>query len=465
MPDTDTPNRPRRKPFRWTRRILIGLAAFYVLAAAARLAWGWYAQRELDQAIAAARQIDPAMVRSDLRRAAVENPETASLYSAASDAAKAWLDARPAEETWQRVDEWLQEAQETGRVDPAALALLEAVRPQLDALPALADRTTDQETPSQDELYPSWMTARRVARLLALSAWAEAIQGRSDRAVVRLGQILHLGRSVQRGDEMVPWLMGTAIRALAADTAANLAPRLTIGPGATEVNPDALLVLMQALADDQPSRDAFREALRLDRITALERIGPPLPEPVAEGVEERHRLLSLALGPMWTLNEARGVLWYGELLRAGRMNHLDEALRIVEPATLSMDWRQHDGDLLSAARSYEDLFTYDALKVFRLRFRAKTGARLAALRLAWALHVHRSGGQPPADLEVLARLFDSDVLDDPLQSGGRLQILRDGEEAILASATVASVQEARRMAAERQDPPAVWIDPSRRPMP
>ena len=458
-----TQRRHRRRPFRWTWRIVVALIALYGLLGVLRVGWGIWASRELDLAMEQARQVDPAMERDDLLPDPEVDGSLAVVWYLRID--HRLTDVLPGEgnPSGDPLMRWFDQALTDGSLPEAAsqwIASNEYLLTSLDAASqSLPGGWFDLEHKAIPRGHDGLNELRRVARFQFLAALYAAENGQSDAALVRIDQMLHLARCVETGREWMSVITGIAIRAYAVEVVALTAGRLQIGPGPGQADPQRIRGLIAALADTRAMIAANRQASVLERAHAVAASRTDPPEPVAR-VLPHHDLLRLVFTPLWMLNQAKAIRAHSAFIQAAEVDHFDQlplAFRTAEPPEVAIAHR----DLRSMVDAYATYLGPPSPRVFELSFRVQARQRLAAVRLAWALYAQARGAPP--NLEALADLLPPGALNDPMDSKAKLRILTEGDEVILAASTVDSVQQARKAVRAGEQAVALWVDPSRRP--
>jgi hypothetical protein len=270
LPTTPEPTTPRHG-LSWARRHKFATAVLSLITFALllRLAWGWYAARQLAAAMEELRRRGQPTTPGDTRVESIPDGENAWLaYAAAVRKLKPGVDSPrnsaleypaypPFGAPWER----LAKASETanGAAFAAARAARRLPRSQFPPVPQPGNR-------------PQWNQARTLANNLEDGALYAHLRGDDAEAVERLLDVLHLARSVRQEPEFVGQLVAVGLDALGAFSTQQVVPtlRLDAADGGTPATREQARALIDALLDERDDRAAFARTLPDARAAMLE---------------------------------------------------------------------------------------------------------------------------------------------------------------------------------------------------
>jgi hypothetical protein len=266
---------PRRRRFRALLRdhrfasAVVTLLAFALLF---RLAWGWYARRELAAALDDVRRRGQPTAPGDSAEEIVPDSENAwpfyakailalkpNVFSPRSSALN-FPDYPPYGAPWDAAAA----ASETANagIFPAARAARQRPRSQFPR-----PRDYDPAVGS-----PEWNQARHLANTLADGALYAHQHGDDAEAVERLLDLLHLARSLRQDPHLVGQLVAVGVDALSDYTVQLVAPtlRLDASAGGTPASPAQARQLIASLLDETDHRARLARALARERAVMLD---------------------------------------------------------------------------------------------------------------------------------------------------------------------------------------------------
>ena len=262
---------------------------------------------------------------------------------------------------------------------------------------------------SENLRLPGLNATREVSNVVALTAMVEHHEGRHDRVVRRLGQMLYLADVNEGTPASIGHSVALGIGLATAWRVELLAPELRIGAADGHAPVDDVRKLVAALADERTTQAGFDNALQADRMTTMDRI-----DSIARGVtSNRHEdfepVLRYVLRPYFYDNARVAV------------EHATEVIAAVRGAA---DWPTAKERLTHVPEIpkkylFADVFTYDYARDVRSHFISLTDRRLAATALAIRLYQHDHNGARPQRLDELVPNYLPAVPLDAMAAGGK----------------------------------------------
>jgi hypothetical protein len=422
-----------RRDGKWRRWVRLGgrvLALTVVALVLGHWYWGYSCQRELLEQVHAYGALGEAIEPRDLKDATVSEGENGvvelrNALSELHDSAAEWV-------TFAQLD--LGPPLSSGQME-VVNAVMRSNRAALGHLDlALARRGADWgmafEMPLLRTRAEGLEQALHLATLLraaALYAHQDAMEGE---ALRRVRQILGMARLIDRQRSISAHIAATAMTALAAKTAGELAPDLKVS--APIAGP--LAGLIGEFLDDRPMQEAQRRALELVRATYWDTAIA-----VAGG---RDDLLVRNGAPVISGGRLGCYLRKPLLVKDG--------LWLVRYMTTIMDATKHSADwptlyrgvmadqrVMMAEPERHPLamaLIFDVEGFVRGQYRALTECRLAGMALGAAWFARDHGGAMPASLAELKTRYVPFVPFDPMAAGGKpLGMNSAGERCVIYS--------------------------------
>ena len=413
-----TISKPKFRPWRIARVVVLSLG----LPLLAHAAWGWHADRALTRRVDALRargerilpidfspkQTMPVLPNAapDLRAAAAIADDDSEEASSASWAST----TRPVDpRAWpylKRANDWFEPA--IRRVERAQ------------AKP-VCDWEHRIPSPALNLLLPELNGLRATQLVLVTSAMVEHRDGRDDRVVRRLGQILYLGNTCARTPAMVAHLIALGTNASAATQVEALGHELRIGTAPGEASADDVRKLIATLLDETTIQSGFETGMQADRMVYLDSIAP------REDGEKRLGAVSYYFVRPWLDGEG--------------LANLDRSTTVVDAIRGTADWPTAKGNLNALpvnslrGRFFGSFDLHDGMRrTTETHFLMLTDRRLAATALAIRLYqVDHDGARPQRLDELMPKYLPKIPLDAMAAGGQPIKYLPRAEHPVLYS--------------------------------
>ncbi len=465
MNQNTSSTKPLKRPFRWTKRALIALAGFLLLATALRIGWGMHASRQYAAAVARGKEIHPAWTWQDfIPPPEINNSPAFGLYMQArgkmDDTLQEPEDQRErTRQSEQPLELWelVQDARGANEHATLRQRTLRICTPALELVDQASRHWPGGLQLAADEPWPNvdLPALREVSTLVALAAVDAAKAGKFAEAMKRTEQLRHMARTATTWPMVLSFLVAESLEQRRLEVLQRMAGRLQIGLEAGHARPEQIRALIAELAEEQTLRSDLVLAMASDRAWALH-----LTVGLAAG--KRKELghgswqTELLLGPLLDLDLALLLKTHDGYILAAKAESLPAARATFGPYHRMLP-DEEDSILARAAHPITRIMLPDYDRVFVRRFQTGAKRRLAALWLAMRLWDYEHPGQPLPELAALAEAY-SIPLEDPT-TGGKLHLLVEGDLRVLASSryqSVRQIQQARQ--SEGYDIAVFWLN-------
>ena len=250
---------------------------------------------------------------------------------------------------------------------------------------------------------------RELANVVALTAMVEHHEGRDDRVVRRLGQMLFLAEVNEATPSSIGHGTAQAIASAAARRVEQFEPELRIGDANGDTPAADVRKLIAALVDERTVQTGFDNAIQADRMTTLDSL-----DSLARGVTTRRK------------PEFDGIIGY--LFRPYLLDNARVALAhdtaVIDAVRGQGDWPTTASRLARVTEIprrylFAAVFTREPERSVRWHFISLTDRRLAATALAIRLYQVDHAGARPQRLEELVPAYLPAVPRDAMASGAR----------------------------------------------
>lgn len=430
MNDTNEPvpahPTPRRRA-RWGRRILLALTALVVVAVVSHAVWGWRMSAGLARQMDAYRRARDPVAPADLNpppvpdslNAATDLRAAASLIDTATDDWEAFHELQPAVPLTER------EVAVFRRIVDASAAAL----PRVEA--ATGKPGMDWGTAYQSPMINTQLRHLKGQRDLAALLWTAALlahhDGRHDRAVRYIRELLFVSRAVDHEATLISHLVALGVGARACDALAQIAPDLNVGPGDGAVPREAAEALVRELLDERPLHDGLRRALIGERIMQVDAVQATLDgkislnnRPGSKPHQAGYRVIAFVAKPLF-LNDARLMAAHTTAVmeNAGRISNGPDFDRSV------IDRPPEFGD--PVLHTMGSILMPNLKRAVGRHYSLLTERRMAAAVLAARLYALDHGGKLPGSFQDLVPRYLPAVPADAMAPGAPPLVLVTSE--------------------------------------